>query len=506
VKAVGGNLSTEQRVLDVVLSFAEVDTLPDLLRHTVESACELIGAPYGALAVINGHKELTEFTAHHDGQVQITSGDPRSIGVADFLGAPIKVHDETFGNLFLSGKAEFSNQDRDILTALTTAAGSAVEHLDRYEQTRKREVWLRAAAEVTTNLLMGTNGRDALYLVARTARTTANADFAAVVLPDHAGDLVIEVTDGGTYDAEGMRVPKEGTVTYRVYESGQGECHAEGRVSAVPGPCAVVPLKVGKRTIGVLIVSRPSNGPGFDDPDLIEAFAAQAALVLEFTRARGDTERLAVLEDRDRIARDLHDLVIQRLFGLGLGLQGLTGTSVEPPVAERISGFVEEVDHTIREIRRTIFSLQEPPSGGTSLRGQLLNVVHESARLLGFEPDVSLEGPLDSVVPDQVRPDLLATLREALTNVVRHARAKHVAVAVSVDRTVTSLELMVKDDGRGLPLADDSSGTPHHAGGLANMAARARRHHGDCAVDSIPGAGVSITWFVPLVLQEARWR
>ncbi|SFR12112.1 Histidine kinase-, DNA gyrase B-, and HSP90-like ATPase [Lentzea waywayandensis] len=502
----GGNVSTEQRVLDVVLSFAEVDTLPDLLRHTVESACDLIGAPYGALAVINGHKELTEFTAHHDGQVQITSGDPRSIGLADFLGAPIKVHDETFGNLFLSGKAEFTNQDRDILTALATAAGSAVEHLDRYEQTRKREVWLRAAAEVTTNLLMGTDGRDALYLVAKTARTTANADFAAVVLPDHTGDLVIEVTDGGTYDAEGMWVPKEGTVTYRVYESGQGECHAEGKVPAVPGPCAVVPLKVGKRTIGVLILSRSSTEPGFDDPDLIEAFAAQAALVLEFTRARGDTERLAVLEDRDRIARDLHDLVIQRLFGLGLGLQGLTGTSVRPQVSERISGFVEEVDRTIREIRRTIFSLQEPPAGGTSLRGQLLNVVHESARLLGFEPDVSLEGPLDTVVPDQVRPDLLATLREALTNVVRHARAKHVAVAVSVDRTVTSVELMVKDDGSGLPLADDSGGASHHAGGLANMAARARRHHGDCAVDSIPGAGVSITWFVPLVLQEARWR
>ncbi|MDX8053637.1 GAF domain-containing protein [Lentzea sp. BCCO 10_0798] len=502
----GVKVSTEQRVLDVVLSFAEDDTLPELLRHVVESACELIEAPYGALAVINGHKELTEFGGHHDGQVQITSGDPRSIGVADFLGAPIKVHDETFGNLFLAGKPEFTAQDRDILAALSTAAGSAVGHLDRYEQARKREVWLRAAAEVTTDLLMGTNGREALYLVARTARTTANADFAAVVLPDQNGDLVIEVTEGGTYDAEGMRVPKEGTATYRVYRSGHGECHDEGRLAAVPGASAIVPLTVGERTIGVLIVARPPGEPSFDAPELIEAFAAQAALVLEFTRARGDTERLAVLEDRDRIARDLHDLVIQRLFGLGLGLQGLTGMNDKPQLVERISGFVEEVDHTIREIRRTIFSLQEPPSGGASLRGQLLNAVHESASLLGFEPDVSLEGPLDSVVPDQVRPDLLATLREALTNVVRHAKAKHVAVAVSVDRTVTSLELMVKDDGRGLPLADDSAGGPHHAGGLANMAARARRHHGDCAVDSIPGAGVSITWFVPLVLQEARWQ
>ncbi|WP_329789367.1 GAF domain-containing protein [Lentzea sp. DG1S-22] len=500
----GGNVSTEQRVLDVVLSFAEDETLPGLLRHVVESACELTGAPYGALAVINGHRELAEFTA--DGQVEVTAGDPRSIGAADFLGAPVQVQDDTFGNLFLSGKPQFTAQDRDVLAAIATAAGSAVGHLDRYEQTRKREVWLRAAAEVTTNLLTGTNGRDALYLVAQTARRTANADFAAVVLPDHNGDLVIEVTDGGAYDAEGMRVPREGTVSYRVYESGRAECHDEGTIPTVPGPCAVVPLAVGDRTIGVLIVARPKNEPSFDDPELIEAFAAQAALVLEFTKAQADTERVAVLEDRDRIARDLHDLVIQRLFGLGLGLQGLTGMSTKPQLTERISGFVEEVDHTIREIRRTIFSLQEPPSGSTSLRGQLLNAVHESARLLGFDPDVSLEGPLDTVVPDEVRPDLLATLREALTNVVRHARAKHVAVAVSVDRTVTSLELLVKDDGRGLPLADDPAGAPQHAGGLANMAARARRHHGDCAVDSIPGAGVSITWFVPLVLQEARWR
>ncbi|MFI6096855.1 GAF domain-containing protein [Lentzea sp. NPDC051213] len=502
----GGTVSTEQRVLDVVLSLAEYDTLPELLHHVVESACELVDAPYGALAVINGHRELLEFTAEDDGQVHITSGDPRSIGVADFLGAPVIVDDKTYGNLYLTGKAEFTDQDRDVLTALATAAGSAIGHLDRYEQTRKREAWLRAAAEVTTDLLTGTNGRDALYLVARTVRRTANANFSAVVLPDHNGDLVIEVTDGGTYDAEGMRVPREGTVSYRVYESGQAECHDAGSVPTVPGPCAVVPLTVGDRTIGVLILARPEGEPSFDGPELIEAFAAQAALVLEFTRAQGDTERLAVLEDRDRIARDLHDLVIQRLFGLGLGLQGLTGMSTRPQLSERISEFVEEVDHTIREIRRTIFSLQEPPSGGTSLRGQLLNAVHESARLLGFEPDVSLEGPLDTVVPEQLRPDLLATLREALTNIVRHARAQHVSVAVSVNRTMTRLELVVKDDGRGLPLADDSGGAPHHAGGLANMAARARRHHGDCAVDSIPGAGVGITWFVPLVLQEATWR
>ncbi|SER50252.1 GAF domain-containing protein [Lentzea xinjiangensis] len=502
----GGSASTQQRVLDVVLSFAEDDTLPDLLRHVVESACELVGAPHGALAVINGHRELTEFTARQDGQVHVTEGDPRSIGAADFLGAPVEVGGEAFGTLFLSGKAEFSDQDRAVVTALATAAGSAIEHLCRYERARRREVWLRAAAEVTKDLLMGTAGRDALYLVATTARRTARAESAALVLPDHNGDLVVEVTDGGAFDAEGMRVHREGTASYRVYESGRSECLAEGTVPAVPGPCVVVPLRVGDRTIGVLVVAKPRGEPGFDDPEPVEAFAAQAALVLEFTRARADTERLAVLEERDRIARDLHDLVIQRLFGLGLGLQGLTGSGAGHRLTGRISEFVEEVDRTIREIRRSIFSLQEPPAGSTSLRGQLLNAVHESARMLGFEPDVSLEGPLDSVVPDPLRPDLLATLREALANVVRHARARHVAVVVSVNRTMTRLELTVTDDGRGLPLADDPGGGPHRAGGLANMAARARRHHGDCAVDSVPGAGVRVTWFVPLELQEVTWR
>lgn len=502
----GGNVSAEQRVLDVVLSFAEDETLPDLLRHVVESACDLIGASYGALAVIDGHRALHEFVAD-DGQVSVTSGDPRSIGVADFLGASVQVHGETFGNLFLSGKAEFTGEDQDVLAALVTAAGAAIGHLSRYEQTRKREAWLRAATEVTTRLLTGSSERDALYVVVKSARVTAEADFAALVLPDHNGDLVIEVTDGGRYDAEGMRLPKEGTVSYRVYRSGQAECHDEGTVPTVPGACAVVPLSIADQVRGVLIVSRKQGEPGFgDDFEALQAFAKQAALVLEFARAQGDTERIAVLEERDRIARDLHDLVIQRLFGLGLGLQGLTNVATTPPIVDRISGFVEEVDHTIREIRRTIFSLQEPLSNTTSLRGQLLRAVHDSAQLLGFEPDVALEGPLDTVVPDQVRPDLLATLREALTNVVRHARARHVAVAIGVSREVTRLELTVTDDGRGLPLAEDSHSVPHHAGGLANMAARARRHRGDCSVDSIPGAGVSITWFVPLVLQEARWR
>ncbi|MEU7479248.1 GAF domain-containing protein [Lentzea sp. NPDC042327] len=500
----GGNLSTDQRLLDVVLSLADSRSLPDLLHLVVESACDLVDAPYGALAVVNGHRELVEWSGQHPGH--ITAGDPRSIDDTHFIGAAIQVGGEDFGNLHLAGKPVFGDDDRERVATLAAAAGVAIEKQRDHDRLRKRETWLTAAAEVTTALLTGTTGRDALYLVAQRARVAANANFSALVLPDHAGELVIEVTDGGTYDAEGMRVPRDGTVSYRVYETGRAECHEAGQVDLVPGPLVVVPMSAGERTLGVLIVARTRSQPPFEDLELVQAFAAQAALVLEFTEAQGDTERIAVLEDRDRIARDLHDLVIQRLFGLGLGLQGLTGMAAKPQLTERITGLVEEVDHTIREIRRTIFSLQEPLTSSTSLRGQLLRAVHDSAQLLGFEPDVSLEGPLDSVVPDELRPDLVATLREALTNVARHARATRVKVAIGVDRELTGLELTVQDDGRGLPSADDPGGEAQHAGGLANMAARARRHHGNCAVDSVPGAGVRITWSVPLVLQEARWR
>jgi signal transduction histidine kinase len=261
------------------------------------------------------------------------------------------------------------------------------------------------------------------------------------------------------------------------------------------GPIVLVPMAAGDRVLGVLMVARPRGHHPFDaaDVELVESFASQAALVLEFTSAQEDSRRLAILEDRDRIARDLHDLVIQRLFGLGLGLQGLNGSVGQPMVAARLAGFIEEVDHTIREIRRTIFSLHEPPSGGVSLRGQLLRAVRESARLLGFEPTVALDGPLDSVVPDPVRPDLLATLREALANAARHAGATCVSVSVTVDRAATSLELVVRDNGKGLPESQ-----VRHSGGVVNMSVRADRWSGRCAVDSEPGQGVSVVWSVPL--------
>jgi two-component system, NarL family, sensor histidine kinase DevS len=219
------------------------------------------------------------------------------------------------------------------------------------------------------------------------------------------------------------------------------------------GPAALVPLAAGPATLGVLVVANRLGGPMFTEADvrMVTTFAGHAALALEFARAQEDRQRLAVFEDRDRIARDLHDLVIQRLFAVGLGLQGLTRLIVKPEIEKRVAGFVDDLDETIREIRRTIFSLQEPPEHATGLRGQVAQVAAEAAAGLGFEPKVSLDGPIDTAVPDAIRPDITATLREALSNVARHADATAVDVVLHVDVEDDTLLLTVNDNGIGIP-------------------------------------------------------
>ncbi|MEU5693662.1 GAF domain-containing protein [Actinosynnema sp. NPDC020468] len=484
------------RLLGAVVSLTSDLSLPDVLRRIVESSCGLVGARYGALAVVGPNRQLLEFTygdEQHAGHSEGTAFDPAAPG---FLGVPVHVRGEVFGNLYLTDKedgADFTRADQEVVVAIAAAAGIAIENARLYEQSRQREVWLRASNEVTNALLTGTPDRDALRLVAVRARLAADGASSVLALPDPNGELAVRVMDG---ELRGFAVSREGSASREVFATGRTKVldRLPGHFDGI-GPVVIVPLAAGDRVLGVLVVARARDRAGFDPSDvsLVESFARQAALILEFTRATGASRRLAVLEDRDRIARDLHDLVVQRLFGLGLGLQGLNGLVEQPLVADRLADFVSEVDQTIREIRRTIFSLQEPPAGSASLRVQLMRVVQDSSRLLGFEPVLAVDGPVDSVVPDQVRPDLLATLREALANAARHAEAKKVEVEVVVDRAGTRLTLVVRDDGGGLP-----TGRARHTGGLVNMAARAGRWNGTCAVDSAEGRGVTVTWSVPL--------
>jgi signal transduction histidine kinase len=545
--------SRVHRLLDAVVNVTSNLSLPDVLSRVVQSACELVGARYGLLAVLGADQMPAEFTdagldpalrgqvgelARPGGVLAELAASPKPIRLHDvrplldaydlppdhplmsaFLGVPIRVRGEMFGTLYLAGKVgggDFSEEDQEVVIALTAAAGIAVENARLYQQTHQRELWLQASNEITGALLSGQSTSSVLDVIARRARTVAGARVAAIALTsDGAEDLALEVVDGPRAKAlAGRTLPVTGAMGEVLRSSRPvvldgptepdawlGDMSAE-RLAEIRDLTSVllVPLAAGEHVLGVLMVAKEQGQPAFTDEDgqMVQAFAAQAALTLEFARAQEDRQRLAVFQDRDRIARDLHDLVIQRLFATGLGLAGMARLVVRPEVAERLQGFVNDLDQTIRDIRRSIFSLQEVPEdlGPVSLRGQLLRTAQEAAGPLGFEPRLSFEGPLDTTVPETVRADLLATLREALSNAARHAEARSVRVEVTVDGHGEQLDLRVRDDGRGVD-PDATRGS-----GLVNMTERAARWGGDCSLHPLAGAGAGsgaeLRWSVPL--------
>ena len=220
---------------------------------------------------------------------------------------------------------------------------------------------------------------------------------------------------------------------------------------------------------------------------IIESMSKQGSLALELDRARRYRERLAVAEDRERIARDLHDQVIQRLFAAGMSLQAVQPRIGDTRAAERVGEIVDGLDEAIREIRTAIFRL-EPAPRSHSLRAQILEAAEEASRPLGFSPKVVFDGPVDTAVPASVSAQVVAVVREALTNAARHAHATQVTVEVGVDRQIC---VVVCDNGVGLGPTDRRSG-------LANLDSRAGELGGEFIVSPNPGGGTRIDWRVPL--------
>jgi signal transduction histidine kinase len=535
-----------QQLLDAVVSIAGGLSMRDVLRRIVESSRDLAGARYGALGVLGPDRRLVEFVhTGIDAERRRLIGElpagrailglliesPRPVRLANltdhlsssgfpehhpamgsFLGVPIRVRGEVFGNLYLTEKkdaAEFTDEDEEIVAALAAAAGVTIENARLYEQSRERELWLRASNEITTAMLAGRSAPEALRLIADRARAVAGTPVASIGLPSADGSrLVLTVVDTPGGEAlEGAEIPMEGTACGAAFRSGSPQLiHDVGETPwqwlgeagahwppELPrlGPAVLVPLSARDSALGVLLVAKREGEPPFGDSvvQMMRAFAAHATLAIQFTRAVADGQRLAVFRERDRIARDMHQLVIQQLFAVGLGLQGLTRLVAGPEAAEKLQGFVHDLDRTIREIRRSIFSLQAPVDETRSLRADLLTVVAEAVGPLGFEPRLAMSGPLDGAVPPSVRADLLAALREALSNAARHAAAHD--VAVEIDAHHGELCMVVTDDGEGMP-ADPSGG------GLANLGERAARWHGALTVDSAPGRGTTVRWRVPL--------
>ncbi|MDA8034188.1 MAG: GAF domain-containing protein [Actinomycetota bacterium] len=253
-----------------------------------------------------------------------------------------------------------------------------------------------------------------------------------------------------------------------------------------------VPVRVRDAVFGNLYLAEKAGGASFseDDEALVVALATAAGIAVDHARLQARVAELSLAADRERIARDLHDTVIQRLFATGLSLQSSLSLVHEPAVRVRIEEAVGDLDATIRDVRATIFALEQPKGGGPTLRSRVLTVCAEVSHGMGFEPDVRFRGAIDERVPEAVAVELLSSLREALSNVARHAGAGWVGVEIAVD---AGLSLVVADDGAGLPPSNRS-----HGHGIANMRSRARALGGRCSVRARPTGGTEVRWSVPL--------
>ena len=526
-------------LLEAVVAVGSHLELEVVLRQIVEAAVELVSARYGALGVVGEGGRLAEFvpvgldeseiarihhwpegrgllgkliTDPHPLRLHDISADPGSSGFPEghppmrsFLGVPVRIRDEVYGNLYLTEKqgGDFDEEDEALVRALAAAAGVAIENARLYAEARRQQQWLRANAEVTRRLLSGDEPSEVLELVAQQALEMSGADLVVLALPTgNRGTLMIEHACGdGAAGALGLVLPAQGSASGIVMGSGKpltvDDFSSDQRVAAAArehmplGPAVLVPLGPAGDVRGVLTAGRNQGALplGADAVEMLITFAAQAGIGLELAEHRSDAQRLALFEDRDRIARDLHDLVIQRLFATGMSLQGATGLIGDPDVVGRVEKAVDALDETIRDIRSAICAVQSRGEAEpTRLRTRILSVVEEMTDSLGFAPALRLAGPLDSRVPAGVAGQMLAALREALANVAKHAQASRVDVAVEAG---PDLVLTVRDDGVGL-------GETTRRSGLANLTERAAESGGALRVAAAAGGGTELEWRVPL--------
>jgi signal transduction histidine kinase len=534
-------VATRDRVytlLDAVVAVGTNLDLETVLKQIVEAAITLVRARYGALGIIGEGGRLAEFVPvgldgeeieaiHHwpEGRgllgALITdprplrlpdiSGSPKSSGfppghppMGSFLGVPVRVRDEVYGNLYLTekeGGAEFDEEDEALLVALAAAAGVAIDNAKLYEEGRRQQRWLRASSEVTRRLLSGDPPDEVLALVTQQALEMSGADLVALALPtrDRQQLVISHAAGAGAPDAIGLVLPVSASVSGQVLTSGEAVVledfgHDERVAGAARehmplGPAIILPLGAPGDVRGVFTVGRDTGAMplAHEAVEMVQTFAAQAGIALELAEHRQDAEQLAIFQDRDRIARDLHDLVIQRLYATGMSLQGAMPLLTRPEAVTRVSSAVDALDETIREIRSAIFSLQSRGDAKHhGLRARVLEVVDEMTAALGFAPSLRLVGPLDEAVSPGAGEQMLSALREALSNAARHAAASRVDVTVEVG---DELILRVRDDGAGM-------GQSTRRSGLANMAERAADLGGKLVIGPAEGGGTRLDWRV----------
>ncbi|MGY1744192.1 GAF domain-containing protein [Blastococcus sp. SYSU D00695] len=532
---------TQERVQGLLDAFLSVSTGLDLdstLHRIVEAAVGLVDARYGALGVLGAHGGLSAFihtglddataarmphlpegkgvlgqviTEPHALRIADLSTHPSSVGFPEghppmrsFLGVPVLVRGEVYGNLYLTEKRDgaFTAEDEAVLTALAGAAGIAIDNARLFEEAELRRRWVSAAGDVRERLLGDASPAAALELIVRRVRELTDADAAWLLVGPDAGDGRFEVraqAGDDLDDVTGSRLLPEEAPVLAAFAEVQSVVTVDvsglaydGPNAHVPwGPCIGVPLPGGQAEDGLLVVARRAGGRPFEPAlaALIGTFADQMAVALDLATQQRTARRLDVFEDRDRIAQDLHDLVIQRLFAAGLSLQSVLPRVSDLQAQRRVRDVVHQLDETVRDIRTTIFDLHtaEDADAGRSLRRRLLDVVTETAG-----PDlataVRMSGAVDSLVPAELAADLEAVTREAVSNAARHSGGRHVTVTLDVADEVV---LEVLDDGRGIdPRAARS--------GLRNVTARAERRGGGACAEAPPEGGTRLRWWAPL--------
>jgi len=557
VASVRSSRDRVRKLLEAVIAIGSGLDVEAALTKIVQAAATLVDARYGALGVIGGDQRLARFITVGMSQAQITAigaypeghgllgeliRNPVPLRAADlsahaqssgfpanhplmrsFLGVPVRVRGQVYGNLYLTekaGGAAFDADDEAVLTALAAAAGVAIDNARLFEESqrlaeesqrhyaeaRRRQEWLEITGDLSRELLSAEQARDVMAGFIGRVRAFAHADLAliAVARADQTGLLIVAADGQGAERLIGTVVGIDDTLFGHVYKSGRSELVADVQrderavweASAAPdlGPVFLAPLGAAGHSRGALSVSRVAGAEAFDQQtaDLTAELAVQAAVVLELAQRRKDSEQLSLYADRDRIGRDLHDLAIQRLFATSMSLQSAYKITGKPEVARRVTQAVTDLDETIRVIRSTIFSLHahEMDEDALSVRAEVIGICERAAAVLGFTPAVRFNGPIDTLVSEPASEHLLAVLREALSNIARHAHATSAEVDVSAD--ATGIKLTVTDDGAGIREGGRRSG-------LANLRERAEQLDG--TFTTAPGAtgGTVLEWAVPII-------
>ncbi|MFC5286739.1 GAF domain-containing protein [Actinokineospora guangxiensis] len=524
-------------LLDAVMAVGAGLELDSTLQRIVQSAVDLVDARYGALGVLGSGDGLQEFVyvgitpderarmghlpegrgllgllIKHPAVIRVPElgSHPASVGfppnhppMRSFMGAPVRVRDEVFGNLYLTekrGGGEFTADDEVVLQALAAAAGVAIENARLFEQSRRRQRWLEASSEIRAELLGGASADDAMELVVHRAMELSDAGRVLVLLRRD-GELRVHA-GAGEHGVElvGNPVHTASTLVRDLFDSGAADLVPDlsaalgdlvGQDGHWFGPALAVPLRTDDRVTGILLAVRDKASAPFD-PDLVPilaSFADQAGLALQAAEAQRDRRLLDVLADRDRIAHDLHDHVIQRLYASGMTLQGTLNRVTDPQVRSRLTRVVQQLDDTVREIRTTIFDLHTAGDDtGHSLRRRLMDAVTETVADSGITPTVRMSGAVDTLVPADIAEHAEAVVREAVSNAIRHAAPTEVVV------TVEAGEHLVVE------VVDDGTGMPEHIArsGLANLERRAETCAGTLTVAAGSPRGTRLTWRAPL--------